>query len=430
MEVKTMKRNIFISVIISSLCLAILIPYSGFSQEKLRKEGRYYIADIEKTFDVKRGGDLVMEKIRGDVVITTWDKNVVKIHEIRKMDVYTEAEAKAVLKESDVIYQKTDNTIKVGGEDGYRSYMSSKFEVVLPAEFNVDIGTSGGDISVTELKGKVDLKTSGGDIDLVRIDGIVTAKTSGGDVNVSENKQSVTIKTSGGDVKISDVMGEVDAITSGGDISVENNRAKVSVKTSGGDIELKNIGAKVDAHTSGGDITVDGTNGVLEVSTSGGDINLKNINDVINAKTSGGDIEAVNVINGIYATTSGGDVDLDDIQGFVEAKTSGGDVEAKITLKDFSKDHHVNMKSSGGSLTLYIPEKLPATITAVINIKGTSWQDYDISSDFPLTSKKETDKAKGGRREEVIRSEGKINGGGDLILLETTNGNISIKKLK
>jgi hypothetical protein len=430
MEVKNMKRNIFISIIIVSLCLAMLMPALSFSQEKLRKEGRYYIADIEKTYDVKKGGDLVMEKIRGDVVITTWDKNVVQIHEIRKMDVYTEAEAKAVLKESDVLYQKTDNTIKVGGEDSYRSYMSSKFEVVLPVEFNVDIGTSGGDISVTELTGKVDLKTSGGDIDLVRIDGIVTAKTSGGDVTVSENKQSVAIKTSGGDVKISDVMGAVDAVTSGGDISVENNRAKVSVKTSGGDIELKNIGAEVDAHTSGGDITVDGTNGALEVSTSGGDIDLKNIKDVINAKTSGGDIEAMNVLNGIYAATSGGDVDLNDIQGFVEAKTSGGDVEAKITLKDFSKDHHVNMKSSGGSLILYIPEKLPATITAVINIRGASWQDYDISSDFPLTSKKESEEAKSGRREEVIRSEGKINGGGDLIFLETTNGNISINKLK
>jgi len=124
------------------LCLLILIPTLTFSQE-LRKEGRYYIAEIEKKFDVNKGGNLVMEKIRGDVIVTTWDNNVVKIHEIRKMDVYTEAEAKAVLKKTDVIYQKSGNTVKVGGEDSYRSYMSSKFEVVLPSAFNVDIGTSG-----------------------------------------------------------------------------------------------------------------------------------------------------------------------------------------------------------------------------------------------------------------------------------------------
>ncbi len=425
-----MNKNYLMSLISLTLCLFILIPALTFSQEKLRKEGRYYIADIEKSYDVKKGGDLVMEKIRGDVYITTWNKNQVQIHEIRKMDVYTEAEAKAVLKKNDVIYQKTGNTIKVGGEDNYRSYMSSKFKVVLPTEFNIDIGTSGGDISVTELKGKVDLKTSGGDIDLIRIDGFVSAKTSGGDVTVKENKKSVVIKTSGGDVEITDVMGEVEAKTSGGDITVENNKARVNARTSGGDIKLRNIGAEVDAHTSGGDITVDGTNGELEVSTSGGDIDLKNIKDVIKAKTSGGDVEAAGVINGIYATTSGGDVELDDIQGFIEAKTSGGDVEAKMTLTNFSKDHHVNMKSSGGNITLYIPAKLPATITAVINIRGSSWRDYDIYSDFPLTSKKQKDKDREGRREEIIRSEGKINGGGDQIILETTNGNITIKKLQ
>jgi hypothetical protein len=425
-----MRKNIFILTILTSLFLSLAIPGANFAQEKLRKEGRYYIAEIEKTFDVKKGGDLVMEKVRGDILITTWDKNTVKIHEIRKMDVYTEAEAKAVLKENDVIYQQTGNKITVGGKESYRSYMSSKFEITVPSEFNVDIGTSGGDISVSDLKGKVDLNTSGGDIDLVRIDGPVMAKTSGGDVTVKENKQQVTIKTSGGDIEIFDVQGEVEARTSGGDITIKNNKAKVIAKTSGGDIELFNIGAEIDASTSGGDIVVDGTNGKLSVATSGGDIEIKNVKDVIEAKTSGGDIEAANVLNGIYAKTSGGDINLADIQGFIEAKTSGGDIEAKMTLKDFSKDHHVEMKSSGGNLTLYLPDKLPATITAVINIKGASWRDYDIYSDFPLTSKKETSDEKRGRREEVIRSEGKINGGGDLILLETTNGNISIKKAR
>ena len=412
------------------LCLLILVPALTFSQEKLRKEGRYYIADILKEYKVKKGGDLVMEKIRGDVVITTWKKNVVNIHEIRKMDVYTEAEARAVLKKNDVLYQKSGNTIKVGGEDNYRSYMSSTFTITLPDEFNVEVGTSGGDISITALKGTVQLKTSGGDIDLVRIRGPVKAKTSGGDVTVEETTGEVNIYTSGGDIEISDVKGEVEARTSGGDIIVKNNNAKVSAHTSGGDIELKNIGAEVEAHTSGGDIEVDGSKGKLEVTTSGGDIDIKDVNDVVMAKTSGGDVDAANIMNGIFAETSGGDIDLGEIQGFIEAKTSGGDVEAKMTLKDFSKDHHVEMKSSGGNLTLYIPAKLPATISAVITVKGSSHRDYDIYSDFPLTSKRQTDKKKRGRREEVIRSEGKINGGGDLIQLETTNGNITIKKLR
>jgi len=222
----------------------------------------------------------------------------------------------------------------------------------------------------------------------------------------------------------------VNAKTSGGDIIVKNNQAKVTAHTSGGDIELSNIGAEVEAHTSGGDIEVYGSKGNIDVITSGGDITLKDINDRVSAKTSGGDIEATRVRKGIKVKTSGGDIELDDIQGFIEAKTSGGDIEAKMTLKDFSRDHHVMMNSSGGNLTLAIPAKLPATIVATIHLQGRSWRDYDIASDFPLTSSKQDEQKGRGRQRKAIVSKGKINGGGDLIQLETTNGNITIKKLR
>jgi DUF4097 and DUF4098 domain-containing protein YvlB len=418
-----MKNKMFFFVLV-----LVLISTLIFAQD-LKKVGRYYVAEIEKKFDVSKGGNLVMEDIRGDVHITTWNKNVVQINETRKMDVYTEHEAKAVLKDLTSVYKKSGNTVKVGAEGSYRSYMSSKFKIVVPTEFNVDVGTKGGDVSVADLQGEVKLKTSGGDLDVKRIDGVVSAKTSGGDVIVEKTTKDVTVKTSGGDIELIDVEGEVTAKTSGGDIEVKNNKAKVIAKTSGGNIELTNVGAEVDAHTSGGDIIVNGSKGSLGVSTSGGDIELKNIQDVINAKTSGGDIEADNVMNGIKAKTSGGDIELDDIKGFIEAATSGGDVEAEMTLTNFGKDHHVTMSSSGGNITLYIPENLPATVDATINISGFSFNDYDISSDFPLKTERKKDSKDGkGRRFELIHSEGKINGGGDLIKLETSNGNIEIKK--
>ena len=253
--------------ILTFILLLFLLQSIAFSQEKLRKEGNYYIAEIEKEFKVKKGGSLIMEQVQGDVNITTWNKNVVKILEIRKMDVYTKEEAEAVFKEAKSVYRQEDNTIRIGAEESYRSYMSSRFKINLPVEFNVDIGTRGGDISVADLKGTADLKTSGGDIDLIRIDGKVDAKTSGGDVKITKNTKEVTVKTSGGDIEIIDVEGEVNAKTSGGDVIIKNNKAKVNAKTSGGDIELVNVGAEVQAHTSGGDVEVDGSAGDISVAT-------------------------------------------------------------------------------------------------------------------------------------------------------------------
>ena len=149
----------------------VLISTLLFAQD-LKKVGRYYVAEIEKKFDVSKGGNLVMEDIRGDVHITTWNKNVVQINETRKMDVYTEQEAKAVLKDLKSVYKKSGNTVKVGAEGSYRSYMSSKFKIVVPTVFNVDVGTKGGDVSIADLQGEVELNTSGGDLDIKKIDDI------------------------------------------------------------------------------------------------------------------------------------------------------------------------------------------------------------------------------------------------------------------
>jgi hypothetical protein len=107
--------------------------------------------------------------------------------------------------------------------------------------------------------------------------------------------------------------------------------------------------------------------------------------------------------------------------------TSGGDVNVEITLKDFNKPHTIELNTSGGDITLVLPEKIPATIQAEIFLSGMRehMERYDIYSDFPLT-KASPDETNG----HIIRSNGQINGGGDPVNLKTHNGNIYIKKLR
>jgi hypothetical protein len=143
------------------------------------------------------------------------------------------------------------------------------------------------------------------------------------------------------------------------------------------------------------------------VHTSGGDIQLRNVGGTLEASTSGGDIGGRTIHGGADISTSGGEIELLDVKGGVYAKTAGG-----------------------GEITLYIPEKLPATIRAEIEVTD-RWEDYNIYSDFPLTSAQESGSGEGRRfrSRKFIRSEGQINGGGDVIELYTTDGNIHIKKL-
>ncbi len=407
------------------LFLAISLIYNSQAQQ-LRKEGKYWIGDIQKVFDVKSGGNLLMDDVRGDVTIRTWEKNKVQIHEIKRMDIFTKTEAQAAMKESKSGYIQEENTVRIGGPAFDRKWIQSKFDIFVPVEFNCDIKTHGGDLYVTGIKGSLNAATGGGDIKLMEIDGPVETKTGGGDIEISRTTQEVTAKTGGGDVDVSYSSGPVNVTTGGGDITISETKNQVEVRTGGGDAEIKGTQGNVKVKTGGGDIQISDANGEVTAKTGGGKISIRNVTGNFWAITGGGDIEAKTVGGTINVKTGGGTVDLKDIQGSLEVATGGGDVTAEVTLKDFTKDHHMDIQQTGGGeIYLRIPPKLPATIQAEIKANRRNWEEYEITSDFPLKITTNNDNP----RYRIIRATGNINGGGDLIRLKTGGGNIRITKL-
>lgn len=398
------KKN---TIALLALFLGLSLTADGNAQE-LRKEGRYWVGEVHKNFKVKKGGTLEMDDVRGDVIIQTWGKNEVDIHELKKMDIFTKSEAEAAMEESEIGYVQQGNTIRIGGPAFDREWIRSKFKILVPVEFNCDIETKGGDLSVTGIKGSVEASTGGGDIILKEIDGPADTKTGGGDIEITKTTKKVIAKTGGGDVTVS------------------RTKDRVYVRTGGGDVEIRETQGDVEIMTGGGEIQIVDASGDVDVKTGGGEIDIRNVTGNFRAVTGGGDIDARSVKGTLTVKTGGGDIELEDIQGAVEVATGGGDVSAEITLKDFSIDHHVDIKTGGGDIDLTIPEKLPATIQAEIKFRRRSWEDYEITSDFPL--KRTTDDESS--RYRIIRATGDINGGGDLIRLKTGGGDIRIRKLR
>lgn len=228
-----------------------------------------------KNYKIESGKLLNLNTDGGDVDITPWHRNEIEVKIYGNENV----------KEKYEFYFNADNeSVSIKGERknkwNFFSNLRLRYEIKVPAKFNLKISTAGGDIKVGGVDGEISLNTSGGDIWADRVTGYLKLNTSGGDIKIFSNDASIDAKTSGGDITL-EYTGKnkgIELRTSGGDIDINlpsDFSAKLELSTSGGDVscnfklnnvermsrtkiigEINNGGNKLIAATSGGDIEV------------------------------------------------------------------------------------------------------------------------------------------------------------------------------
>jgi len=273
---------------------------------------------FEKKFSVAPGGTLTLKTDVGSVAITGTDSKEVFVsanvrgrqRDVDEFDITAKQNAGGV--EVNGTGQRSRRWFSWGGND-----LDVQFTVHVPREYNVQLQTAGGDISITNVNGKANGGTSGGDISLTDIKGAVDLETSGGTIRAQRVEGIVHMETSGGDIRISDLKGDVDVHTSGGNITLTTMEGKIRAETSGGNITMKvrELNKGIVAETSGGDIDI-----VLP----------KTITANLNASTSGGEVTCD------LPVTMSGKFDESRIRGTIngggntiQAHTSGGDIRIR-----------------------------------------------------------------------------------------------------
>jgi DUF4097 and DUF4098 domain-containing protein YvlB len=201
-----------------------------------------------------------------------------------------------------------------------------------------------------------------------------------------------------------------DLATSGGNISIADLEGKAQARTSGGNLLLGNIGGPVWARTSGGRISVDGCKQTVDVETSGGDLNIGEVDGAVVAKTSGGSIRIRKARTDVAAKTSGGNIEVADVGGRIDAITSGGSVTAHLSRQPKG---NCSLRTSGGNIAVMLAE----TIAVDLDAKTSGGR---VIADIPGPGQEQPKKTE-------LRS--KINGGGPLLFLETSGGNVHIRRL-
>lgn len=366
--------------------------------------------DIDREFDVGANGTLSIHSDAGSIEVRTWEQNRVRVR-VRNPRGF-EVEIDQSGDDVSVVADSRGSLFGLG-----RSNIG--FTVDVPVQYNVDLNTGGGKITVDDISGEVEVDTSGGSIEIgVVTGGDVKADTSGGSIEVRGATGDVEVDTSGGNITIGDVMGEVIADTSGGRIRIGDVQGGIEADTSGGNIEVGESTGEVRLDTSGGSIRAAWAMGSISANTSGGNIHLAGGDSRVKADTSGGNIE-IDAANGpVEADTSGGNITVRNATAAVHADTSGGRIEVEVTTTTGRVNGNIDLDTAGGDITLRVPSNFQASIRANLDVSRRSRGDYRIYTDFPLTIQED---------DGDIIGRGDINGGGDRVSLQTNNSDIYIE---
>ena len=163
--------------------------------------------------------------------------------------------------------------------------------------------------------------------------------------------------------------------------------------------------------TTNGKIVLEKIQGDTEVETSNGKIMIKDVTGNIHAETSNGAIEIEDVKGFVTANTSNGSIDVEGVDGLIELETSNGAIEAEVPAIG---DNGLRVRTNNGKIELYLASDLNVDIEA-----KTSNNDIELDEIEVIA-------------QEISRNRlrGKIGNGGKKVSIKTSNGGITLRRLK
>jgi hypothetical protein len=296
---------------------------------------------------------------------------------------------------------------------GDTAWITGEWEGGRPRKFSSDVT-----VSVPRDIEFVKIETEGGGVVTTGISGRLEAQTGGGSIHLDDIGGAISAETGGGSVDVGNVGGDLAVQTGGGSIHIGSAKGKISAESGGGSVELVSGLQGASLETGGGSIHVDKCTGKLNVSTGGGSIDLGHIDGPVQMETGGGGLKIVSATGLVKAESGGGSIELWGVPA-AHVETGAGAITAKFIASGERSDSL--LETGVGDVTVYLVPNINITVRASIEAAT----GHRIISDFPEIKVS----SEGGQWEpKLISAEGNLNGGGPVLKVRTTMGNIYIRR--
>lgn len=357
----------------------------------------------DREFDASSGGTLILDlEAGGSVSITGHGGSGITVSYSVSGPSADDCSVEFVFRENaDELKIITDYT-----DRGSSHSSTIRFDIRVPSQFDIELDSMGGSLSIDGVEGEFRGKTMGGPLTLSDVRGEARLTTMGGQIRLTDSELDGSLKTMGGEVLFENVVGDVTGSSMGGNVRYKN------VQRRGGQVGSPDRLSEID------EATVE----TVQISTMGGAIEIEEAPEGASLHTMGGEIHVTDAARFVRAKTMGGDILIESVDGWVKATTMAGDVDVTVT----GSGGDVELSSYSGDITLHVPSGFSMELELEIAYTRNSRQDYRIDAPFDLQElrTREWDYDNGSPRK-FIRASGS-NGGANRVKIETINGNITI----
>jgi DUF4097 and DUF4098 domain-containing protein YvlB len=403
--VKQLKRALQIVGLVNTLALLAslaLVTASPAQETHISREGGTWGQEITGSLAAVR--NLRVKVDMGSVVVRGGQQQGINYVVHTNFKTSSEQDARREFEQYKITaYVKGDTAWIVGDWQGggHPRHFSGEFNINVPREMAL-----------------VKLETEGGNVDAGGVSGRVEAESGGGSVRLNDIGGGASAETGGGSIEVGTMSGDLRLHTGGGPIEVHQANGKVEAETGGGTVEIRSCGQGANIETGGGSVSVRQCNGKVRVSTGGGSVDLSDVGGPAEIETGGGGIHLTSAKGHVHAETGGGGIELYGVPS-ATAQTGAGGITLKL-VNTGGERHDSDLETGAGDITVYIAADVAINVRASVDMGN----GHRITSDFSEIHVS----SEGDQWGKTLTAEGKVNGGGPLLKVHTSTGDICLRR--
>ena len=174
---------------------------------------------FEKTYDFQPQGTLILKNTNGTVTVESWRRNEIEVRAIKKVKAGSRRDAELFMEKVRIEITRSRDRLRIEtdypqkrGDWGFMSWMRGRrkpqvtieFDIKVPEEIDLDLGTVNGAITVWEINGEVEVHTTNGRIELDNVYGSVKGNTVNGSIEAElkdlDRRDDIRLETVNGTI--------------------------------------------------------------------------------------------------------------------------------------------------------------------------------------------------------------------------------------